>query len=298
MSITSLGYLCVETPNANAWATFGPEVLGLAADGTGADGALYFRVDERRRRIAIRPGAEDRLVYVGWELAGEPELNEFAERLSSAGVDVRIGKEDECAERKVEAFLAATDPAGIVHEFFYGQLMTFDPFVPGRPLSRFVTGDQGLGHVVFIVPDIKSAHDFYTGAFGFRLTDLVDTPFGIRAQFYRCNPRHHSLAILEIPGMAGLHHLMLEVGELDDVGTAYDIVQQRSIPLAMTLGRHSTDRMVSFYMVSPSGFQVELGWGGRQIEDATWRVVSADSGDVWGHAMVPDSGLPSTVRPC
>ena len=35
-----------------------------------------------------------------------------------------------------------------------------------------------------------------------------------------------------------------------------------------TLGRHPNDRMFSFYAKTPSGFQFEFGWGGREVDDA------------------------------
>lgn len=86
-------------------------------------------------------------------------------------------------------------------------------------------------------------------------------------RFFHCNQRHHTLAIAEIPGMVGVHHLMLEVGSIADVGSGLDIVNERKIPLAMSLGRHTNDLMTSFYVRTPSGFENEYGTGGRPIDD-------------------------------
>ena len=79
---------------------------------------------------------------------------------------------------------------------------------------------------------------------------------------------------------------MLELQSLDDVGIAYDLCQKEGIPLTITLGKHSNDFMVSFYVETPSGFALEYGWGAREIDDATWEVTSYDRGDVWGHQRV------------
>lgn len=73
-------------------------------------------------------------------------------------------------------------------------------FRPGRPVTGFLTGDQGLGH----------------------LSDQIDM-HGIPIRFYHCNQRHHSLALVHVPGITGYHHLMLETTSLDDVGIAFDI---------------------------------------------------------------------------
>jgi hypothetical protein len=40
----------------------------------------------------------------------------------------------------------------------------------------------------------------------------------------------------------------------------------------MNLGKHTNDHMVSFYLRTPSGFNVEYGWGAREMDDATWQV--------------------------
>ena len=77
---------------------------------------------------------------------------------------------------------------------------------------------------------------------------------------------------------------MLEVDDLDVVGRAYDrVVREAAAPLALSLGRHTNDRMVSFYVNSPSGFEVEYGTGGILVDDATWRPSRHDRPNAWGH---------------
>ena len=76
---------------------------------------------------------------------------------------------------------------------------------------------------------------------------------------------------------------MLEANSLDDVGRAYDIVKEREYPIALTLGRHTNDRMTSFYLHTPSGWLIEYGWGGLQIDDSDWEVKFYNSPKVWGH---------------
>lgn len=45
----------------------------------------------------------------------------------------------------------------------------------------------------------------------------------------------------------------------------------------------SNDRMVSFYMETPSGFDVEYGYGGVEIDDAIWQPTTYRSTSIWGH---------------
>jgi hypothetical protein len=52
------------------------------------------------------------------------------------------------------------------------------------------------------------------------------------------------------------------------------------------LGRHTNDHMTSFYLKTPSGFDVEYGWGARTVDDATWQVQRHEKGSIWGHRPV------------
>jgi len=59
---------------------------------------------------------------------------------------------------------------------------------------------------------------------------------------------------------------------MDDVGATYDTCADKGVTITSTLGRHTNDRMTSFYMRTPSGFLVEYGHGGRLIDDERWEV--------------------------
>jgi 3,4-dihydroxy-9,10-secoandrosta-1,3,5(10)-triene-9,17-dione 4,5-dioxygenase len=102
-------------------------------------------------------------------------------------------------------------------------------------------------------------------------------------RFLGCNPRHHSLALAPFPAPAGIVHLMIEVTALDDVGRAMDRCARRGAPVSATLGRHANDLMVSFYVRTPGGFDVEYGTGGRIVDDRTWVTRETTAISLWGH---------------
>jgi extradiol dioxygenase len=117
-------------------------------------------------------------------------------------------------------------------------------------------------------------------------------------RFFHCNGRHHTLAFASVPGMVGMHHLMLEVASLDDVGTALDLCNQHKVPLAMGLGRHTNDLMTSFYVRTPSGFEIEYGWGGRLVDnEQSWVVASYGATSIWGHKPPAEHLMPGIMRP-
>jgi extradiol dioxygenase len=64
----------------------------------------------------------------------------------------------------------------------------------------------------------------------------------------------------------------------------------------MTLGRHMMDTLVSFYMRSPTGFDIEFGAGGVVLDDETFIQETPSSPEVWGHKFVAPGWAP-TVKP-
>jgi extradiol dioxygenase len=282
--ITALSYIGFTSPNADDWRTFGPEVLGAQLAPDQADGAVRLRIDEAPARIIIHPGAVNDLAYMGWEV---DDLDATITSLEQAGVSVARG-----------AVARFTDPFGFHHELISGP-MSGEPFVPGRAMSGFVTGDQGLGHAVIIVPDLVAVEAFYCNVLGFKVSDTIQA--GTTLRFLHCaghQARHHSLALVSAPGMVGIHHLMLEVTNLDDVGRALDIVNERKIPLAMSMGRHTNDLMTSFYVRTPSGFEIEYGTGGILVNDDNWELGHYNATSHWGHRPPPSGPLPpGIIRP-
>jgi extradiol dioxygenase len=285
MSVRSLGYLAVASPRAKDWLEFGPDVLGMQVveAGSGSD-AVRLRMDDAAHRITVHSGEHDRLLHLGWDVGDEDSLLSFADACDRGALPYRRATDAELADRGVIDMLWVVDPAGFRHELYYGQDQLLKTFHPGRPLGGFVTGEQGLGHAVLVVPDLAEADRFARDVLGMRQSDQITAPFDLR--FYHCNPRHHSLALGGVPGTRGLHHVMVQLADFDDVGVAYDECQRRGLPIAMTLGRHVNDRMVSFYVRTPSGFEVEYGWGALEV-DESWRLARYDRTSVWGHHATP-----------
>jgi 2,3-dihydroxybiphenyl 1,2-dioxygenase len=152
--------------------------------------------------------------------------------------------------------------------------------------SGFLASDQGPGHMVINAPDPKSTHSFYADLLGLRLTDFIDMSLGPNDQhltFMHANARHHSVAFSGLPMPKRIHHFMIEAKAFDEVGAAHDRCVDAAVPISMGLGRHSNDKMFSFYAETPSGFAVEFGWGGVQVDDDNWRVVTYGSMSEWGH---------------
>ena len=293
MKISALGYVGVGSPRAKEWERFGPDVLGTPLWTEAPDEGVYLRIDERAYRIAVHRSERDELQYVGWEAASPTALEEATADLERAGIEVEAGSAEDCRRRAVEGLIAFRDPWGVRHELFYGQrsLMSFRPT---RDISGFVTDALGMGHLVLAVPDLQAAMRFLVDTLGFRVSDFIDVPFPLA--FFHCNPRHHSIAVGQIGPVVGLHHVMLEVKDLNDVGTTYDLCRAMGLQISMDLGRHSNDRMLSFYVRTPGGFEIEYGWGGLLIDDSVWQVTRLPKPSFWGHGLM-NPNPPTTIHP-
>ncbi len=292
MDISSLGYLRLEATDLDAWERFLREGLDMEVRRKG-DSMVKARIDEHAARLVIAASERDRLVAVGWEAAGLEALSRIRARLEHAGIEVRGASTDELASRKVEAMFHVEDPSGNHLEIYAGPALDHRPLVP-RTGTRFVAGGLGLGHVVIPQPDMDAGMAFYENLLGFQHRDSMRLPAGVVPgadpeagdawiRFLGCNPRHHSVALFpgEVP--SGIVHLMVEVDDIDGVGRCLDRCGELEAPLSATLGRHTNDHMVSFYVATPGGFDVEYGTGGRIVDPDSWVVTEITAVSYWGH---------------
>jgi 3,4-dihydroxy-9,10-secoandrosta-1,3,5(10)-triene-9,17-dione 4,5-dioxygenase len=289
MAVSSLGYAVIESKDPAAWRKFGTEVLGLMAVDA-PDGGIRFRMDERPFRIAIVPGEEDRFVTAGWELPSREAFDAAVEAVAASGAGVEHGSAAEAADRKVRALARCQDPSGNRLELFEGRVQDYTPFTSPAGVSGFLTGNMGMGHVVLPAPRIEETRAFYKTVLGFGDTDEMRVPIGVpdhpglALYFLHCaNPRHHSVALFEAEIPGGLVHMMLEVEKFDDLGRCIDRCKRLGAPISINMGRHSNDRMVSTYIKTPSGFDVEYGWDAWQVDWTNYIPTKSEIFSLWGH---------------
>jgi 3,4-dihydroxy-9,10-secoandrosta-1,3,5(10)-triene-9,17-dione 4,5-dioxygenase len=287
--ISSLGYVRVRAVDLDAWREFAFETIGFA-QGRGPDaGALYLRMDERVGRIVVLPGDEDRVEAVGWEVRDHLALRRVQSAVENAGIATKPLSLEEADSRRVEAGIAFEAPGDTPVEIFYGPALDHSP-VATRYGNRFVTGRLGTGHVVVPVSDLDGAYRFYVETLGFlpRGAMRLATPTGVgsvRLRFMGVNARHHSLAVLPSRNLKApaLVHIMVECETLDEVGRALDRVLHAGYHLSSTLGRHTNDKMVSFYVRTPGGWDLEVGYEGLLVDETSYTAEEITADSYWGH---------------
>jgi len=300
--VRGLGYVRVQTRELDRWRSITVDGLGFAeCDRPGSSG-LHLRMDEREERLVVLPGAEEKVLAVGWEVRDQFALSAVGRALEASATDVELLSDEECHGRRVDGALRFTDPGGLTTEVFHGPVLDDHP-VRTRWMQRFVTGDQGMGALALATPDVDRIDAFYTEVLGFLPRGAVQVEGGLagarplRARLLGVNRRHHVLVLA--PGgrrYSGLQKVRVEVDSLDAVGAAQDELAHRGAADVTTLGRHTNDRMLSFYVRMPGGWMLEYGTSALPVDENSYVAEEFTRGSRWGHDWRTDEPVAEVAQ--
>lgn len=290
-----LGYIVVDTNRFADWRRFGADAIGLHVDQLDRD-TMRFRLDEHECRFLLRRGAAEDVTAVGWLIDDHETFDVVLGRVTDAGLPVTEGSADECGLRGVERLWRFPGPNGMTTEVFTRARTTAKPL---RMLqSGFVTGGGGMGHIAITARRPEQVRGYYGSVFDARLSDWIHENIAglqLRIRFLRVNERHHSVAVAGLHGLpvnpirTAIQHLNTQVESLDDLLSAYQRVIDHGFRMQWSVGQHTNDRELSFYCVTPSGFEWELGWDPIVITpelEAQWAPRTYDSISIWGHTQM------------
>lgn len=284
-----VSYMVVETARMPEWRRFAVEGVGMHADDL-AEGGIALRIDDYQRRFIIVPGPAEDVVAIGFEVDDEDGLNEAVEHLTAEGVDLTRMTSDEVTLRAVADGLKFDGPKRLRYEITAGPSRTNAPL--DMAASGFVTGAGGLGHFVMTTRRPAAVRSEVERLFGARLSDTISQKVSgvpLELAFFHLNQRHHSIAVGGTKGLKldpirkRVQHVSIEAARLEDVTAAFGRLRAMGYRMAMGIGQHPNDEVISFYVVTPSGFELELGWNSLLVDDATWKVGHHDRISAWGH---------------
>jgi 2,3-dihydroxybiphenyl 1,2-dioxygenase len=288
-----LAYLGIDVPDPSTLTPFLADVIGLVPGATSTAEAPTWRDDGKVHRVLVQAGERNDAAFIGIEAVDDAAFDACIGRITAAGHDVVEGTAADLEARCVERLARTTTPWGIGLEVVLGLAAAEEPFASPLVESGFLTKDQGFGHVVFGTMAFEESCAFLTEVLGFRRSDHLEMELApgldLVVRFFHCNGRHHSIALARTPFEVpqSLHHFMVEVNDRDDVGRAFDRAWTAELTIANGLGRHPNDGMFSFYVVSPAGFQVEVGYGGRVVTEDWDDDQRYDRISAWGHQPIP-----------
>lgn len=286
--IDGLAYVVVRTNDLEAWTEMAVSQVGMQATVLEAGKSVHLRLDEKAQRLVVLAEHTKPSLTMGFSVAGEPELTQLEQALSDAGVAWQPSTQTERQLRQVQGLIYFQDPDGNPLEAAYGLQNADSPFQGGRPTGGFRTGDLGMGHVALKAGKYEEMLAFYRGVLQFRLSDRATKPF--KVEFLHVNPRHHTIGIADAGTGPGIYHLMVEYRDFDDIGRSYDLALAQPEQIGVSLGRHINDHVTSFYLKTPDGWMLELGWAGRVI-GPDWQVEELPGLSLWGHdrTWLPDN---------
>jgi 2,3-dihydroxybiphenyl 1,2-dioxygenase len=281
-----LGYIVLEVPDPGTLAPVFADVVGVLPGEPTVSGTDTWRNDDRANRLFVQSGPANDAIAIGVEAVDAAAFDIVVSRLQGIGADVASG--DGC-ERRVQRLARTTTPWGVDLEVVLKLADAPTPFSSALVPGGFLTDAVGFGHAVFATTAFEESHSFLTNGLGFAQSDWLETELApgieLEVRFYHCNRRHHTIALARAPFHLPqrLHHIMFELNERDDVGAAFDRAWASDLAIPNGLGRHDNDGMFSFYLKTPSGFQIEVGHGARVISDGWSDNRRYDRISAWGH---------------
>ncbi len=293
-----LGYVVIESQRLTDWHRFGADAIGLHVDELTRD-ALRFRLDDRECRLLIRRGPAEDVTVVGWEIDDHQTFDAVLGRVRAAGLPVIEGRSDEAALRGVERLWRFPGPKGVATEVFTRAHTTNSPLRMQN--TAFVTGRSGMGHLAITTTRPEQLHTYWNNLLDLRLSDRITERIGpakLQIRFLRSGERHHSIALANVAGLridpirTAVQHLNLEVARLDDLLASFHRVTDLGFAMAWSVGQHTNDRELSYYCVTPSGFELEVGWNPVVITpelEATWEPSHYQGISLWGHTVVGEN---------
>ena len=287
-----LGYVVIETNRFADWRRFGRDAIGMHCDETLSD-VMRFRLDDAQCRFLLQRGPAEDVSALGWQLDSHESFDELVARVTGHGIAVTAGTAEEAALRGVERLVRFPGPNGLAMEVFTRARLDDTPLTMAVR-EGFVTGESGIGHVAVVATKPQQVHDYYNTLFDARLSDFIDETIGglkFKIRFLRVNQRHHSVAIAAVkrlpvnPIRTRVQHCNIQVTELDDLTDSYQRVRALGFDMALGIGQHTNDRELSFYAVTPSGFEWEVGWNPLIVDESTWKTTTHQGISIWGHEM-------------
>ncbi len=285
-----LGYVVVETEKFADWRRFGRDAIGMHIDDS-LDDTMRFRLDDNECRFLLRRGPAEDVTALGWQLDGHDTFDEIVSRVTGHGVPVTEGTDEEAALRGVERLVRFPGPNGLAQEVFTRARAGTAPLQMATR-GGFVTGESGLGHVAITSKKPHQMRGYYNTVFDARLSDYIEeTISGVKLtiRFLRVNERHHSVAIAAVnrlpvnPIRTRVQHVNVQVANLDDMTASYQRVKELGFGMALAVGQHTNDKELSYYAMTPSGFEWEVGWNPIIVDETTWEPATYQGISIWGH---------------
>ncbi len=292
-----IAYLVIESMKLDDWRRFLKQGIGMHLESEG-DEHLAFRMDAHARRLMVQKGKAEDVIAIGLQLRDQATMEIVLERLASRNIAIEHISGKQAEQRGANLIVRIRGPKAITLDIFV-DAKTSDASL-NMLASGFSTGNSGMGHVAITSRLPEKMQRFWQDIFDARVSDHVSQALGgvmLDVTFLRLNERHHSVAIAATRGLrldpirTRVQHFNIVANHLEDVSGAFERLRDLGYEMAHEIGQHPNDKEVSFYAISPSGFEVELGWNPLKVDESTWIQAKYNAISTWGHKPENPSAL-------
>lgn len=233
---------------------FGTRVLGLELRAR-EDNRAYLRASSAACNLCYIAG-DPSYEAVAFAVRDEAALEAALGELTDAGCQARRGSDEECAERRVNAFVEFQDPNGNTIELVVNAHTTGVRYFPSRD-----AGITEFGHVGLHARDVEASARFWTTVLNARPSDWIG-----KAPLLRIDEVHHKIALFPSRSV-GVQHINYQVASVDDIMRSWYFLQGEGIPIVFGPGRHPTSTAIFLYFEGPDGRTYEYSHGVKRITD-------------------------------
>jgi catechol-2,3-dioxygenase len=249
-----ISHLGVRTPDPGRLASFYQDVVGLSPHpATAASSRLGWASGHHVLELVEGPAGFD---HFGLEVRDAETLDRLASRLASA----RVPAAAEHPPGEHPPVLACADPDGNRIEL-HGRIDRSGEETTGtgrRPVR--------LHHLTFGSGSLPEMAEFYCDVLGFQVSDTMEGEF----TWLRCNPEHHTVAVVEA-ARGRLDHFAYELAGWADFKTWCDDLADLDVPIAWGPGRHGPGNNLFVMFDDPDGTHVELSAEMERFEPGSER---------------------------
>lgn len=259
IDLHDIRYVRLGTRDLEGAVRYAHDILGLAEGGRSGNPkngqCVYLRSDARDHTLAYFDG-DPRDHTVGFDLRAGVALDDAAAELERLGHPVHRGSAEECAQRRVDAFVSFRDPSGNRIDLLAPTPQAGRPFTPTRPVAN-----TGFSHVGLRSTDPVRDEAFWTQVLSAKVSDRIG-----QAPLLRIDAVHHKIALFP-SSFAGVQHVNHQVASIDDIMQSWYFLRERGVRTVFGPGRHPTSGAMFLYFEGPDGMVYEYSSGVRLVTD-------------------------------
>jgi catechol 2,3-dioxygenase-like lactoylglutathione lyase family enzyme len=280
-----IGHAVYETPDLIRQTEYYTDFLGLTVAGRERE-RVFLATKIGQLAIELNKGERERCTKLSFEIAPDSDFGDVARELSKDGIKSEM-KNDSAPG--IGAVVAFQDNKGTTVELFKEWSYL------GKHTQVSGVGPLKLGHVAWVVNDVKATVDFYARVLGFRESDWIGDFFA----FIRCNADHHTLNFIRGDD-AKMHHMAFELKDMVHMQGACDLLGQRKHPILWGPLRHGPGHNMAIHHRNPDDQVIELYCELDQVLDEElgyfvprpWHHDTPQRPKVWAAGLNNTWGLP------